>query len=119
VDFRDAFNTGATDLGNVCAVIPCIHPFVCGSTGTTHSKEFRVADPNRSCVNGAKAELLIVDALLSNGAAKAKSIIEGYKPLVPTMAEYVAKSEHMFGKRVSSIYEEDGNYRVTLQRVAE
>ena len=36
-----------------------------------------------------------------------------------TMAEYVAQSKRMFGKRVSAIHEEDGNYQVTLQRVAE
>ena len=78
-----------------------------------------MADPNRSCVNGAKVELLIVEALLSNGAEKAKSIIENYKPLVSSMAEHVEKSERKFSKRVSAIHEEDGNYQVTLQRVAE
>lgn len=53
VAFRDVRNPGGTDMGDVSNVIPCVHPYVCGSTGTTHSAAFMVTDPVRACVNAA------------------------------------------------------------------
>jgi len=115
VDFRDVRNPGGTDMGDVSNVIPCVHPFVCGSTGTTHSAAFMVTDPVRACVNAAKGELFVLDKLLSNGAARARDVMESFVPLYPSMAAYVESSRTLFTHRVSVL----GENSVELQNVEE
>lgn len=113
VDFSPRFNPGGTDMGNLSTIIPCIHPFVSGVSGSTHASNFYVTDPVRACVNGAKAELLIVDSLLSNGASKAKQVMAHYQPLA-IMDEYLSQSEALFAKRVSHIHADGDMCRIEL-----
>ncbi|MBR0210320.1 MAG: hypothetical protein IJQ41_06205, partial [Firmicutes bacterium] len=58
-------------------------------TGLGHGIDFCVADPERACVNPAKAELFIADALLSDDAAKAKEIVAQYRPQFASIREYL------------------------------
>ena len=50
---------------------------------------FQITDPNRMCVNAAKVQLFLVDALLSNNAVTAKEIIANYKPQYPSIKAYL------------------------------
>ena len=76
----DNFNTGSTDMGDLSAIMPVIHPYAAGATGTGHGADYYIVDPERACVKSAKWQLGMIKILLSNDAARAKEIIENFKP---------------------------------------
>jgi len=86
---HNAWSTGSSDFGDLTMVMPSVQFYANGHTGLGHGIDFCVADPERACVNPAKAELFIADALLSDGAAKAKEILAQYKPQFASIREYL------------------------------
>lgn len=64
----------STDMGDVSMLMPALHAYSGGFSGSPHAKDFIVTDPDKAYVEGAK--LLAMDAvdLLSNDAAKAKEL---------------------------------------------
>ena len=77
----NGWSTGSSDFGDVTCVMPGVQINAGGAVGTLHGIDFQITDPNRMCVNAAKVQLFLVDALLSNNAVAAKEIIANYKPL--------------------------------------
>ncbi len=84
-----AWSTGSSDFGDLTMCMPGVQFYANGCTGIGHGIDYCVAEPERACVNPAKAELFIADALLSDGAAKAKEIIAQYKPQFPSIRAYL------------------------------
>ena len=64
----------STDMGDVSMLLPALHAYSGGFSGSPHAKDFVVTDPEKAYIQGAK--LLAMDAvsLLSEGAARAKAI---------------------------------------------
>lgn len=79
---------GCSDMGDVGAVMPTLHPHISGSTGFAHGSEYRITDPETAGVKSAAVQLVFLVMALRNGAEKAKSIIENYDPEFATMQEY-------------------------------
>ena len=71
--------------------------------------DFCAADPDRLCLNSAKAQLFVADALLSNDAAAAKEICANYKPLFPSISEYFKAVEELTLDKDAVIYDEGGS----------
>ncbi|MBQ8212806.1 MAG: hypothetical protein IJZ80_02260 [Clostridia bacterium] len=94
-------NNGATDMGNVGAVVPCIHPYVRGGTyGGIHSPRFVVQNPEYAVYNPAAIQVGIAVKLLGNNAEKAREIISKYKPIYSSFAEYCEEMDNFyFGKK--------------------
>lgn len=67
---------GSTDMGDLSQIIPVIHPYCGGATGTGHGKDYLVQDYDISVVNPAKAMAMTVIDLLANGAEKAKEVVD-------------------------------------------
>ena len=86
---HNAWSKGSSDFGDLTMVMPGVQFYANGHTGLGHGIDFCVADPERACVNPAKAELFIADALLSDGAAKAKEILAQYEPPFASIREYL------------------------------
>ena len=86
---HSAWSTGSSDFGDLTMVMPGVQFYANGHTGLGHGIDFCVAEPERACVNPAKAELFIADALLSDGAAKAKEIVANYKAPFSGIREYL------------------------------
>ena len=86
---HNAWSKGSSDFGDLTMVMPGVQFYANGHTGLGHGIDFCVADPERACVNPAKAELFIADALLSDDAAKAKEILAQYKPQFASIREYL------------------------------
>lgn len=110
----DRIGTGSTDMGDLGCVMPVIHPYSAGITGTSHGDNYCVADPERACIKSAKLQLNLLRLLLENGGARAKEIIANYKPLFKTANEYLAyigKIERR-GDRIE--YREDGTVEVRV-----
>ncbi len=71
---------GSTDMGDISAIMPAIHPYMGGVSGNAHSKEYTIVNEEALYIYPAKAMAMTVVDLLSGGAQHAKSICEGFSP---------------------------------------
>ncbi|MEM4481853.1 MAG: amidohydrolase [Desulfurococcaceae archaeon] len=67
-------NAASTDMGDVSHLIPSIHPFIGGFTGSSHAKDFDIKDPEMAYVISTKIMAMTIVDLLANSAEKAKEI---------------------------------------------
>ncbi|MBO5867372.1 MAG: M20/M25/M40 family metallo-hydrolase, partial [Oscillospiraceae bacterium] len=81
---------GCSDIGDVGAVMPTVHPYVGGAKGRAHGDAYYIEDPETACVQSAQVQLICLAMLMQNDAAKAKKIVAEYEPEFGSMAEYCA-----------------------------
>ncbi len=81
--------TGSFDFGDISHIMPALHPMIGGITGGLHTRNFRLADPETAYILPAKAMAMTVADLLFNNAAKAKTIISNFKPVM-TREKYLS-----------------------------
>jgi metal-dependent amidase/aminoacylase/carboxypeptidase family protein len=86
--------SGGTDMGDLSHLMPVIHPFTGGATGTAHAADFIVTDYEVAVVNPAKALALTAVDLLANDAAEARRIVAEHRPAM-TRAEYLAHARSL------------------------
>ncbi len=113
-----ARSTGSSDFGDLTCVMPGIQFYSAGASGTGHGTDYAITDPERLCVNAAKAQLLAADALLCGGADQAQRIVSGYKPQYPSIPAYLAAIDQLFLEKDAVVYDEAGNARVDYQNEA-
>lgn len=94
---RGAYFSASTDMGDLCHIMPAIQPASGGTVGALHSPGFKLTDFDAAVLTGAKALLFTVIDLLSDDAAKAKKILENFKP-VYTKEEYLAAMDARFSE---------------------
>lgn len=85
---NDAIGTGCTDMGDLSCVMPAIHPYAPGATGTSHGSDYKIANPDLACVASAKWQLEMLSLLLSDNGKRAKEIIDGFTPAFANKEEY-------------------------------
>ncbi len=90
-----AYFSASTDMGDICHLMPGIHPSAGGSVGALHSANFKVTDFNAAVLVSAKALLSTIVDLLADGAGQARGIIDNFKP-VYTKEEYLAAMDARF-----------------------
>ena len=88
-ELRHAFSSGSTDMGDLSCVMPVVHPYAGGASGTSHGSDYYIVDPVAACVDCAKWQLGMLYILLSNGAERAKKIIAEYKPQFASFKAYL------------------------------
>lgn len=88
VEFREFWSRGSTDMGDISCIMPAIHGYVSGSSGVPHSDSFVISNPEKACINSAKAQLMLIDKLLKDDARVAKKIKEEFKPTYSSINEY-------------------------------
>ena len=112
--YTEQMGSGSTDMGDLCCVMPVVHPYACGAVGTSHGSDYYIKNPEDACVNSAKFQLSMMKILLSNGAERAKKIISEYKAPFATIKEYLDYMDSLVdnGERIE--YTEDGNAKVRL-----
>ncbi|MDY5016827.1 MAG: amidohydrolase [Eubacteriales bacterium] len=110
--WQDAWSTGCTDMGDLSAVMPAIHPYVGGVSGTSHGADYRISDPVSACVNSAKCQLLLTRMLLENDAAEARRVVAEAKPRFATKEAYFEMMDSLTLDKHAVITNEDGT--VTL-----
>ena len=79
---------GSSDIGDVSCVIPTVQPSIGGFSGTIHSKDFLVANPDVAYIGAAKILAATAVHLLKDDAIEAKNIIKNFQPLF-TQEEYI------------------------------
>lgn len=99
------YGTGSTDMGDLSAVMPAIHPFGGGCTGGAHAPDFKVADKEEACVGGAKWEFTLLNVLLRHDAVCAREIVENYTPRFSSKAGFLAHLDSMDRCRACISYE--------------
>ena len=109
---RTSWGTGCSDMGDVSAVMPAIHPNAFGTKGNAHGIDYVITDPEAACVDSAKAQLGAMKLLLENDAVRAKQIIADYEPAFKTYQEYFDFVDSLDMEKQTVVYEEDGT--VTL-----
>lgn len=98
VAIKDAGHFSAsTDMGDVSHLIPAIHPFIGGTDGLLHGKDFHVVDFSAAVLLPGKCFAMTVIDLLSNDAQKAKDIKANFKPAL-TKEAYIKKLDGYFSK---------------------
>lgn len=71
---------GSSDIGDLSCIIPTIQPSIGGFSGTIHSKDFLVSDPEVAYIGTAKILAGTALKLLENDAEKANEVIRNFQP---------------------------------------
>ena len=103
--------SSSTDMGDLSCVMPVVHPYSGGSTGTAHGDDYCIIDPERACIKSAKLQLHLLTLLLENEAKKAKDIIDNFEPMF-TQDEYLAYIDSLEASGDRIDYREDGSINV-------
>ena len=93
--YNPLMGSGSTDMGDLCCVMPVVHPYAGGSTGTSHGADYYISDPEDACVGSAKMQMEMLRLLMSDGAERAKKIVADYKPLFASKEEYIAHMDSL------------------------
>ncbi len=112
VNFTRKHSTGCTDMGDVSCVMPAIHPYASGASGAGHSDEYKIADSEKACLNSARAQLLLIDALLQDDAARARQIVAAAKPPYSSISAYLEATEKLTCDLDAVAYQEDGSIKL-------
>ena len=102
----------STDMGDIAVNFPAIHPYSIGAAGAEHGMDYQLPDPKKTCGNSALLQLAMISSLLENGAAKAKLIKESYKPVFPTIKDYVAFKKSQTADREAVKQNADGSVTI-------
>ena len=105
----NAISTGSSDFGDLTCVMPGVQIHCGGAIGTGHGIDYFVESPERLCINSAKIQLMVADALLSDDAACAKKIVADYEPQYKSIAEYFEYMKAFNLDKDAVTYDENGN----------
>lgn len=108
LEVSEVVSSGCSDMGDLSAIMPVVHPYIGGATGSPHGNDFVIADPVMACVNSAKWQLAMVHLLLGNGGERAKQIVAQFSPRFPSKEAFLARldSFEASGDRIE--YRPDG-----------
>ncbi len=112
---ESAFCSGSTDMGDLSCIMPVVHPNAGGDTGSAHGSDYEIADPIAACVASAKLQLAMLQILLSDGARKAKKVIDEFKPVFASKEDYLSyiDSLNSSGDRIN--YNDGALVQVNIQ----
>lgn len=112
IDDSNMWQSGSTDMGDMSDNFPAIHPYCAGAKGTAHGNDYYIEDPVKACVNSAILQLALIHRLLENGAEKAKEINANFKPVFPSLKDYVAFKKSQTKDRETVINNADGSITI-------
>ena len=87
--------SASTDMGDVSHLLPSLHPFIGGISGTLHTKQFRVSDYHAAVILPAKLLAMTIIDLLAENAQTGKKIVANFTPQL-TKQQYIAMLEKYF-----------------------
>ncbi|MBO5281033.1 MAG: amidohydrolase [Clostridia bacterium] len=112
--FNDTTGTGSTDMGDLSAIMPVVHPYAAGAEGKSHGNNYKITDPVAACVTNAKWQVAMLTLLLENSAERAKRIISEFKPEFASKEDFLAYQDSICqsGNRIT--YNENGTAEIIL-----
>jgi amidohydrolase len=96
--------SGSTDMGDISHVMPTLHPYMGGASGSGHGADFTIADPKLAYVEPAKQLALMAVDMLWDDAGAAREIMASFSPRM-TKESYlsfqrgIAKTEVFDGEK--------------------
>ncbi|HKW91335.1 MAG TPA: amidohydrolase [Methylomirabilota bacterium] len=72
--------SGSTDMGDLSHVMPTLHPYMGGASGSGHAADYAIADPKTAYVEPAKQLALMAVDMLWDDASAARDILRVWKP---------------------------------------
>ena len=87
---------GSTDMGDLSHLMPALHPYTGAATGSGHGADYLIRDYEQAVVRPAKVMAMMAIDLLSDGAAKARRVLESSPPRM-TKEQYLS----LQGERLS------------------
>lgn len=112
VEMDGAWGTGSTDMGDVSAIMPAVHPHASGAIGTGHGKDYYIENKKLACLMPAQCLVVTADMLLAGDGELAKKVIAEAKPCFKSKEEYLAAIDKVSMDKDAVVYNEDGT--VTL-----
>ena len=109
VAVNDHWGCGSTDMGDVSAIMPAIHPHASGTIGTGHGCDYYIADKKLACLVPAQCLAVAADLLLRDDAAAAKKVIAEAHPRFGSKEEFLAAIDKLCMDKDAVIYNEDGS----------
>ena len=107
-------SSGSTDMGDLSRIMPVLHPYAPGATGTAHGNNYYITDPFLACVDSAKWQVGLLFRLLENGGEQAKQIVEGFEPQFASVEDFLSYMDNINCQGDRIIYNEDGTATVRL-----
>jgi amidohydrolase len=81
--------TGSTDMGDLSMVMPVLHPYMGGATGSGHGADYQIVDQKLAYLGTAKALAAMAIDLMADGSAGARDVLKTAKPPM-TREQYLA-----------------------------
>ena len=100
---RDRNRGGSTDMGDLSQLMPAVHPYAGGATGSGHSEAYIIEDYQQSVINPAKVMAMVVIDLLADGAVAGRELLSRSSPAM-TKEEYIS-----FQRERATVEEFDGS----------
>ena len=72
--------TGSTDMGDLSMVMPVLHPYMGGATGSGHGADYQIVDHSLAYLGTAKGLAGMVIDLMADGATGAREVLKNAKP---------------------------------------
>jgi hypothetical protein len=94
-------------MGDLCCVMPVVHPYAGGAQGRSHGNNYEIVDPVAACVGSAKLQMGMLLLLLENDAQRAKKVIAEYKPLFASKEAYLEYMDSLNKEGDRIVYNED------------
>ena len=94
---RGVYRPSSTDMGDVSMIVPSLHAYFRGFSGTAHTDDFLVCDPVQAYVDSAKMLALNAIDLLWGDAACGRSAASAPTPM--SRAEYLAKMREFSSRK--------------------
>ena len=82
------WGTGCSDMGDMCAVMPALHPYISGAIGAAHGSDYFITKPEIAVVQSAELQYVMLHTFLDNDAENAWELIRNYKPDFASFQEY-------------------------------
>jgi len=101
------WSTGSTDMGDLSAIMPAIHPYAGGAAGNAHGSDYFIRDKEKACINSAKMQLVLLSMLLSNGAETAKEILKNKNVRFSSKEEYLKNLDIFLTDKEAVEYQDD------------
>ena len=108
LNVENVFSTGSTDMGDLSAIMPVVHPYCAGADGKSHGSDFQIIDPEKACVDSAKWQLAMLKLLLENEAELAKKVIREYTPIFPSAKAFLDYQDSLNTSGDRIVYNDDG-----------
>ncbi len=114
MQFDKVWGKASSDMGDICNVIPSVHPYIGGATGVGHTPNFLVKDAYLACVTGAKIITGVLKNLLMEDAALAQKVIAEKKVPYASKEEFFKAKDALDFDGDAVIYNEDGTITLNV-----